>query len=363
MFSLIQFRLKELFSYKLLIIVLFICPVIFGYFSSYALSERIRDFGVAVYDADGSAESKEFMDLLIQMQSLNITKVENKIDGMTLTNSRTVEGMLKIKHGFGIDLKENGRNEMLEYTAAPGTNTSEFMSEAFSLALIHMRTEIILIDALSNLSEQAVIDGHVAFSAYTSEEPVVTVVYHNEFPDLLALFISPRHGLAAVFMTLSFLISIFMLPGREKSFLSIYGSKALIMDYSARFTAVLILFLGAIALYFAGCMIIYDARPLVIEVLALAALAFFCIGLGAAAALFTKDKRSGIYIYIPFLLLNMTTGGAVWGRMFEINMPFKIILPTAVFLDACVNNRLHEAIIMAVIGLALLFCGMYLSTK
>ena len=356
MFNLIWLRLKELFSYKLLMLILIICPIVFGYFSSYALSERALDFHIAVYDADNSVESVEFVNALPRLQSINITVVEDEIAGEALTSSRAVEGMLVIKPGFGSDIRKSARVEMLEYTSAPGTNSSEFMREAFSLVLIHMRSEILLLDALSDLSEQAVVDGRLALAAYVGE-PVVSVVFHSELPPLTTLFVAPRHGLAAVFMTLAFLTAVFLLPGKSQEFLDIYGKKAIVLDYAARCVAVLITFLGAIALYFVGCMLIYGTSPSWVEVIALAALTLFCVGLGAVVALLVQDKRSGIYIYIPFLLLNMTLGGAVWGRLFSTNQLFRFFMPVAIFLDACASHHLLESTIMAAIGLMLLFCG------
>jgi len=357
MFSLVKLRLKEIFSYKLLMLTLIICPIAFGYFSSYALSERTLDFYLAVYDADNSAESAEYIDALTRLESINITVVEDEATGVALTNSRAVEGMLTIKPGFGSDIRESTRDEMLEYTAAPGTNTSEFMREAFSLVLIHMRSEILLLDALSDVSEQAVIDGRLALSEYVGE-PVVSVVFHSELPPPTTLLVAPRHGLAAVFMTLAFLVAVFFLPGKGKDFLNIYGNKALILDYIARCAAILITFFSAIVLYFIGCMLIYDSNPSWVEIVALTALTIFCVGLGAVVALLIQDKRSGIYIYIPFLLINLTLGGAVWGRLFSTNQLFRFFLPVAIFLDACTSHRLLETAIMAAIGLMLLFCAM-----
>jgi len=356
MFSLVRLRLKEILSYRLLMLTLIICPIVFGYFSSYALSERTLDFYLAVYDADNSVESVEFIDSLARLQSINITVVENETVGAELANRRAVEGMLTIKSGFGIYIRESTRVEMLEYTAAPGTNTSEFMREAFSLVLIHMRSEILLLDALSEVSEQAAIEGRLALSAYVGE-PVVSVVIHSELPPPTTLLVAPRHGLAAVFMTLAFLAAVFFLPGKGKDFLNIYGNKALILDYIARCAAILITFFGAIALYFIGCMLIYGTNPTWVEVMALAALVLFCVGLGAVVALLVLDKRSGIYIYIPFFLLNLTLGGAVWGRLFSTNQLFRFFMPVAIFLDACASHHLLESTVMAVVGLMLLFCG------
>ena len=362
MLSVIHLRLKELFSYRLLIITLIVCPAIFGYFSSYALSEHPQNFIIAVYDADRTGESIDFINLLNQMESLNIIMAENETEGKTITDKRAVEGLLIIKSGFGDEIIKGGGNDTLEYAAAPGTNTSELISEAFSLTVIRMRSKILLNKALAKLSEQAAANGGAAFSAYIRQEPVVSINFHDESPALTP-FISPKHGMAAIFMTLSFLVSIFTLPGKEKSFLSIYSRKALIMDYTARFTAVLLLFICAMALYFTGCMAIYGVMPSGTEILACAALALFCIGLGAVTALLIVDKRTGIYIFIPFLLMNMTIGGAIWGRLFEIPALFKLFLPTAVFLDACVNGRTLEPLMMTIIGAAFVFIGMIVTVK
>jgi len=358
MFSLVWLRLKELFSYKLLMLILIVCPIVFGYFSSYALSERTFDLHIAVYDADNSVESAEFINVLARLHSINTTVVEDEAVAVALTNNRAVEGMLTIKPGFGSGIRESARDEMLEYTTAPGTNTSEFMREAFSLVLIHMRAEILLLDALSDLSEQAVVEGRLALSAYVGE-PVVSVVFHSELPPPTTLFVAPRHGLAAVFMTLAFLAAVFLLPEKGQDFLNIYGNKAIILDYTARCAAVLITFFGAIVLYFVGCMLIYGTNPSLVEVMALVALTLFCVGLGAVVALLVQDKRSGIYIYIPFLLINMTLGGAVWGRLFSTNQLFRFFMPVAIFLDACASHHLLESTIMAAIGLMLLFCGIF----
>ena len=359
MLSLTLLRLKELFSYKLLVIMLISCPALFGFFSSYALAERGRSLSIAVYNADGGAESTGFVDGLSRLYHLNIIAAESEAEGKTLTDRRAVEGMLFIRPGFSDNMKRNIR-DLLVYTAAPGTRSSELISEVFSLTIIHMRAETLLTEALSIISGQAVLDGRIAFSNYIQNEPVVSAVFHDK-STATELFISPKHGLAAVFMTLSFLISIFMLPGREKSLISIFSVKARIMDYTARSVTILFLFFAAAGIYFTGCIFIYRSMPSCPEVFACAALAVFCTGLGAVTVLFIKDKRTGIYLYIPFLLLNMTIGGAVWGRVFNISAPFKLILPSAVFLDAGINQL--EPAIMALIGLALLICGAYFSIK
>jgi hypothetical protein len=88
----------------------------------------------------------------------------------------------------------------------------------------------------------------------------------------------------------------------------------------------------------------------------------FCIGLGAVVSLLIKDKQSGIYVYIPFFMLNLTLGGAVWGRLFDTNQLFRFFMPVAVFLDASASQYLFESTIMATLGLMLLLIGLFFVT-
>jgi hypothetical protein len=316
---------------------------------------------IAIYDADSSVESHAFVGEIIKLYQLDIIMLVSEDEGKRLADRRKVEGILIIQPGFGDNLNESQRNQSrdkLLYTAAPGTRTLELIGEILSLALLHMRAEIMLMQALSEISGQAVAEGRTAFDNYTQDEPVISAVFHGEL-QAAELFMSPEHGLAAVFMTLAFLISVLVLPGREKSLISIYSPLTRVKDYIARAVSVLLLFLAAIVVYFLSCAFIYGHLPLYTDVLACAALVVYCVGLGAVSALLIKDKRTGIYIYMPFVLLNMTIGGAVWERMFGIWAPFKLILPTAIFLDAIKSHQLLESIMMAVIGICFIVCGGY----
>ena len=331
-----------------------ICPSLFGYISSYALSEKNALLTIAYLDEDKSSETEILINELSGITGMTLIEISDSREGQRLIKSRKVEGVLTIREGFSANIYSTNQKDtkyMLSYKAAPGTRSANLAAENISLSIIRVRSKNMLYNAVSGLDMSAAENCGEIYASYISGEPVVSVDYIGGAFDPMNT-LTPQHGAAALVIMTAALFAALKTGGAKNVRARLYGKIGITKDFFANITGIFIIWSASVSVYMLFTAIAYRKTPAITEAAALIAFILMCLGLGSFFASFFPGEKNSVYAFIPFFLINITAGGALWGNTAN-NTVIKIFIPSAAFLTAA-EGKIFYLIYMTSVGIILL---------
>jgi hypothetical protein len=318
-------HIKELLSYRWLLILLIICQTGFGYMASYVLSERPPALRIAVFSDDESRVYAEFMDFLSEIPELSVVVTDTAAEAMEMARDQRVLAAILIPDDFSERISGSGADSVI-FHPSPGTDAGLVAKEYIVAAVLKLR------------AEEQFRSEMTALGAYTPEleqdfTPVLTVSYEGPPLTYDPLSLTPGFGAPAIFVLLLTFYGASIMPGTDMKRLTARGSQALIRDFFSAAFALLSVWAVLTFICLGSGVLLYGKAPELNVILSFAALCVYCAaasGLIAALGL----RRQAVWILLPWLILNMTAGGAIWGL--ALAPPFmKPFLPIAFFLEGC----------------------------
>ncbi|WP_139242848.1 ABC transporter permease [Enterococcus phoeniculicola] len=275
---------------------------------------------IEVVDLEKSPQTIEYINRLKQTPNLKV-HVTTRFEKEQL-NKSTIQGILVLPKNFSEVLVKN-ETELLNYYTATGIQDTRHIQEVMLSSLLQMKGEALYHNALE---ESGLVKGE--------REPELSelfqVVYYNASGSVVTkktdkpLF---TLGLAALFLLLSVLYLQSYLPGEDQRRLAFYGRKTLYQQQGIIGGILLASWLGIVGLFlflmprFIGGTFPKNSFLLLLGLLLYCfSLSFFFIHLG--------KRKWLIVLFVPWFILNMTMGGAVWGVPSE-NVLLTAFLPVS----------------------------------
>jgi hypothetical protein len=325
MLKLTILKIKEQLSYVFPMLIILVGAVLFGTISSIALSDRQPEFRVGLLCLDEGEKAGVFAEYLAETPGIEIEFALNYRDGEELLNSRRVEALVVVEPGFESAVTVGSPT----YTAArivpaPGTMSADVIREAVALSILRVRAFYMLETTLTEIGEISPIEIRQVHNRYAVENPVIGAVYFGPITIPIHAPIPPMHGAQALFLLLSLLHAAVALPGIS----GVIGKSGKRKNLFAGSIALIVIWSAQLAAYLLVMSAIFASRPSVYEFAALFGLIVFCVGLGGLLSALSLGKTKTVYLFIPFFILNMTIGGALWGRFASIPL-MDILFPVA----------------------------------
>lgn len=341
MILLISLRLKELFSYLLPMCMILAASLVFGTISSIALAERSPVFKIALYNEDGGELAGQLAEFLIETPGLEVQPITGRTDGNELLAAGGIEALVVIYYGFETAIADTSLIVAGVYPA-PASIVTEAISETVSLNILRLRALNILITELEALEEGLSQSAAAVHARYAVENPVVLAAYTGPDVFIMELPVPPMHGVQALFILLSGLHAATILPGVSARL----SRKAMLKNHIAGLIAVLICWTLQLIVYLIVISTIFGSFTTFYNFMSLFALIVISVALGALASVAKLRRDVVIFMFIPYFLLNMTIGGALWGRLVGFPM-IEVLIPVAGALSGAGGNI--DAVISALI--------------
>jgi hypothetical protein len=344
-------HLKRILTLWPFLILIIICQVAFGFLSSFALRDQSPQLILAVYTEDHGDSYVRFKQNLEAIPELALVETDSEASAKRLAESQQALGAVIIDK----DLKSRvtkGRNAV-RFIPAPGSSGGLVVKEHVAAAIVALRAEDRYRREIEGL-------GGTTVDLQSVYEPVLSVEYLG--PPLLASQsgLTPEYGLPALFVLILTLLGALSLPGPDSKRTLLQGSVSLITDFFSGIAALLTLEVFILSIFFLSCHFIYDAPPTITAIFSFAALSFYCVTFGGLIAAL-RLRRLAVWIFIPWLLLNMTLGGGLWGISFS-NSVTRFLLPLA---PALTGSMGYYSSVVYLTGAAVFFlivCVIILST-
>ena len=280
---------------------------------------------IEVVDLEKSDQTTEYINRLKQTPNLEV-HVTGHFDKNQL-NKSTIQGVLVLPKNFSKALLAN-EPKLLNYYTAIGIQDTRHIQEVMLSSLLQMKGRAIYQEAIkeNDLQKEA-------------QEPELSelfqVVYYNASGSVVTKKTDkPRItlGLAALFLLLSVLYLQSYLPGEDQRRLAFYGRKTLYQQQGLVGGILLASWLGVVTLFlilmpkFVDGVLPKNSFSLLFGLLLYCfSLSFFFINLG--------KRKWLVVLFIPWFILNMTMGGAVWGVTSE-NILLCVLLPVSYVINS-----------------------------
>jgi hypothetical protein len=319
------------------LVLIIICQIVFGFLASFALRDQSPQLILAVYTEDHGDSFMRFKQGLEAIPELSLIEVDSEELAKQMTENQKVLGAVIVDK----DLKSRitkGRNAV-RFIPAPGSSGGLVVKEHVAAALVALRAEDRYRREIEDL-------GGTAVDLQSVYEPVLSVEYIG--PQLLAnnSGLTPGYGVPALFILIMTLFGALTLPGADSKRTLLHGGISLIMDFFSGIAALLTLGVFTISIFFFSCYFMYDVTPTLPAIFAYVSLSFYCAAFGGLIAALGL-KRIAVWIFIPWLLLNMTLGGGLWGVSF-LTPVTRLFLPLEQVLICCAGNASAVVYLVAV---------------
>lgn len=285
------------------------------------------DIFLMVVDKDNSQASKKFQEYLIENAGLELKTVPS-FSTELLTNE-SYQGVLVIEKNFGENLPYQKKLGSLYYTAGIKDNTAIY--ELVMSTIIQMKSKISYQVASQKYLKEA-------------EQPNTGIqdLFVLEYKDTSGALVKASESakpvtsqlnlaLGSVFFICSFLFAKTYLPDSSTRRLRFYGRKNLLKQQLIGIGLLSYLFILAVLVASVVGVLIFPIQFDKNATILLLGVAEYglCLGwLFINASLKSKME----WLFIPWLLLNMTLGGGLWG-VTEVQRWSSLFLPTALVIE------------------------------
>jgi hypothetical protein len=312
-----------------LLIFLVVCQLVLGQMSANALSARAPQFRLAVMngaEAVSGETSGELADAYVkslqQSPELEIILVDASDSSDKVFRENDVQGLAVLDPDFD-NIVRTGESDAVKLYPAPGITDVTILTEYLSSAVVIQIANLML-------EEQLVKDGIAPGSvtkAVKNAEPILVLDYNSPEDAGLPLSAPPVYGVPALFLLLAFLHAAFIVPGRDTKRACLGDGRRLRRAFLSAQLVVWLTWITVTLLYLGGMWLFYHTAPRLSVFIALAGLAVFASSLGGLVAM-TGKRTAAVWIFVPWLLLNMTLGGGLWTSA-PMPAPLQILLPVS----------------------------------
>ena len=300
-------HIKRILTMWPLLVLILICQIGLGYLASFALRDQTPQLILAVYTEDKGDSFTRFKESLAAIPELTLIEADSEAAVKKMARRQEVLGAVIIDKDLNARITK-GRNAV-RFVPSPGSAGGRVVKEHVAAAVVALKAEDSYRREIRGL-------GGEAADLRSVYEPVLTVKYDG--PPLLinTSSFSPGYGIPALFILILSLFGALTLPGPDSRRALLKGVASLFKDFVSGMAALLTLGAFILSAFFISCRFLYDAPPSLVAIVSFAALCIYCVSFGALIAALNLRKIA-VWIFIPWLLLNMTLGGGLWGIPFS----------------------------------------------
>ncbi|MDH6363599.1 hypothetical protein M2139_000716 [Enterococcus sp. PF1-24] len=303
MSQVLKIYLKQLRFHFLIILVIVAAQLAISHMNQLFLNSNTPPTALEVYVQEPSKASQQLINKLQEKNQVTIQQVKT----LDLTDLKTenIQGILIIPATFAEDLLTD-KEKIIELQLAPGIQDATAIKELISTNLIQLKAEQLLSE---NLEKQAL----TVKKSQIAPELLINIDYVDQVHGSLNKQKLPL-SISSVLFLVVVLYGISFIPSLENRRLQMYSLKNLVKCQALAVFSLLILWLTALSLFLLGANFFLQADYGVNQLLLLLALLFYTFSLSWFIVNLGGQKIAS-FLFIPWLLLNMTLGGGLW------NMP------------------------------------------
>lgn len=257
--------------------------------------------------------------------------------------TENIQGILVIPETFDEALQE-GEDEVVEILVASGIQDTTAISEAISTSLIQLRSELLLDEVLEKNQ----------LSLKVKEQEIdpallLNIQYVNADEQVVLADSGLSIGILALFVLIAMLYGNSFLPGFDSRRLRLYSFGNLIKCQGLAMANLLLLWVLEIGVFWLGVHFVLEESLRAVDVPLLLAVLIYTLSL--SLLLVNLGLRHIVsFLFVPWLLLNMTLGGGLW-NVASTQLWLQPILPVAMALNG------HLGLLLGCAGVLLLGSG------
>ncbi|KAF1297345.1 hypothetical protein BAU15_11385 [Enterococcus sp. JM4C] len=261
--------------------------------------------GIEVVDLAKNAQSTDYIKRLKKAPNMQVT-VTDQLNKERLKET-IIQGILVLPEQFSQAL-ENQEKGFLTYYSATGIQDTGPIEEVIVASLLQMQGERLYQVTLEK-------DGLSAAAGEPELSELFQVVYYNSLGEVVSEKSAKpvfTLGLAALFILLAVLYLQNYLPGADQRRFAFYGKKNLYRQQGVVGGLIFVGWLSVIGAFLFLMPLLIDGVFEKNSLISLLGVLVFCYAI--SFFFITIGKRQWLsFLFIPWFILNMTMGGAVWG--------------------------------------------------
>jgi hypothetical protein len=305
----LPFYMKLSLRYAPMIVLVVVCQLVLGQLSSAALGGHPPKLSFALAVEGAGEYAKRFERSVMASQEFEVIRVSPDESDEKVFGNNSIQCIVTVPEYFD-ERVERGEKGAVVIVPAPGIADISALNEYIAAEIMSLRAGILLGGSLRQLGvPDGEIDEHVA-----NEVPLIETEYDGPPAEGMPLDAPPRYGVPALFLLLAFLFAAHSVPGRDTKRIAAFGSGAMRRGYMSGMASALALWTAAVAFYALCMRAIYGAAIPGAVFAALLAAAWYACALGGLLAM-SGRRVLAAYIFVPWLLANMTLGGGLWGNI------------------------------------------------
>ena len=322
----IEFRvfLKQALFHWPLLALLIVLQLLLGRISAVALSESLPDLEVALIREGEGPLAMKYESSLEGILGLDVVKAPSSMSREDIFFENSVQGLVVIPSWFDEYMAE-GRDGALLFYPAPGVTDPSVAVEFLSTEALLIRADIIMEEAVAELGAD---EETAPFGAWAYEDkPILVVEYEGPAIQERPLSTPPAFGVPAIFLLLAFLHAIQIVPGRDSRRLMQRGMQNRKRVCFMSLLSLMAVWVCVVMLYRLWLYFFYGVSIPAGTTLSLIGIALYACTLGGVLSV-AGIRSSGTWVFVFWLLFNMTLGGGLWGS--GIASPYMIpLLPVS----------------------------------
>ena len=329
-----------------LLILLVALQLVLGQISALAVSEKPPELGIVLLQ-DGEGElSKRYERSLYEIEGLNIISVESADEKERIFRQENVQGLVVISEDFDEKMHDDGENAVMLYPA-PGVTDTSVLVEYLVSEILQIRAEIVTKRALEEQGVSEVFED----SERDFDTPILTIEYEGPEIRRMPFSVPPAYGVPAILLLLAFLHAVMIVPGRDNRRMMMKESGKIIKTGIISISALSIIWIAMILIYALGMRVFYDVVVSANIVVLLIGIVLYAIAVGSIVSAI-GNKIVAVWIFIFWLLFNMTLGGGLWNS--GVTNPLMIPLLPVSSVVSLASSGLSVVVLFAsfVVGIA-----------
>lgn len=348
MLTIFRLQCKELFRFLPVLIALALLQCVLGQMAAVSLRQRSPEINVGYFVEKHSYKTERYLTGLMSLTDVNMIEADDISDREELFNTGKIQAFVVLLESFDSSLVTE-YNPVIRFYRAPGATGLSIIEGHLVNQWLLLRTEELAASYLGEDYELVV----KSLDAAKNETPVVSLEYEGPLLQDLPYVTPPAFGIPALFLLLAFLHSASFAVGRDRARWQMRGRT---VSGAGTLLSMLTMFLfwgSSVMLYVLGMWVIYQITVPVSVICALPGLAAYAISAGGLLAYYGKRQASA-WIFVPWLLLNMTIGGGLWNAA-EMEILLPVLLPVSAVLSSGTGNWSGAGVLWAQTAFILLF--------
>lgn len=331
MFLIFRLLCKELIRFAPALLVITILQCVMGQLAAVALNERDPEMNVGYYIEKHTSATARYIEGLSATPGISLTAAETMHERGELFSTGSIQAFVLINESFDRSISD-GISPAVTLFRAPGVSDFTLLKGHLTNQWMILRTEAL---AAPFLGDNYIIPPQNP-DKWENSVPVISLVYEGPLLQNQLFITPPAFGIPALLLLLSFLHSAGFAAGSDKAMWKMKGHRTLGMGTLISILSVFIFWGCSTLLYVLFMRVFYKISVPGSVVAALLGLVIYVVSAGGLLAFF-GGRRFAAWVFVPFLLLNMTVGGGLWNAA-AMDMLIPVVLPVSAVLSSATGS-------------------------